>query len=133
MLAQEMNAFLRSRKILSMEQHLTQDAQKAFWCFAIKYADDIHLAEQQQQRTDYRKVLDEATFKKFATLREIRKRLATEENTPAYVIFTDEELAKLAQLEPLTLEAMKSLKGVGEKKIEKYGRYFIPGPNAEKS
>jgi superfamily II DNA helicase RecQ len=66
-------------------------------------------------------------------MREIRKRLAAEESLPAYAIFTDEELANLAKIEDLTLAKMKSVKGIGEKKIEKYGRSFLTESHDKKS
>ena len=133
LLAQELNTFLRSKKILSVDQHLIQDGQAAFWTFCIKYLDDPTVAERDQQKTDYRKVLDEETFKRFAQLRETRKRISTEENIPSYVIFTDAELANLAKLDPLTLENMKTVKGIAERKIEKYGRHFAQREAGEKS
>ena len=76
-------------------------------------------------------MLDEPVFRRFAQLREIRKRLSAEEKTPPYVIFTDAELASLAQFDPLTLEDMKTVKDIGEKKIEKYGHHFATPPAGE--
>ncbi|MBK6931471.1 MAG: HRDC domain-containing protein [Saprospirales bacterium] len=95
-LTEELNFFLRTKKILEVEQQLTRNGQSAFWCLSIKYLDDLATEEKQQQKTDYRKVLDEPVFRRFAQLREIRKRLSAEEKTPPYVIFTDAELASLA-------------------------------------
>lgn len=130
-LTQEMNAFLRAKKILAVEQQLTRDGACAFWSYSIKYLDDLGIAEREQQKTDYRRVLDEPTFQRFARLREIRKQLAAEEKVPPYVIFTDAELAELANFDPLTLNDLKSVKGIGEKKIEKYGRHFATPPSGE--
>ena len=132
LLMQELNVFLRSKKILAVDQHLIQDGPAAFWTFCIKYLDDTTLAERDQQKIDYRKVLDEETFNRFAQLREIRKRISTEENIPSYVIFTDAELSNLAKLDPLTLENMKTVKGVAERKVEKYGRHFVSTKPGEK-
>ena len=66
-------------------------------------------------------------------MREIRKRLAKEEGVPAYAIFTDAEMAELAKIEILTPAAMRKVKGVGEQKIEKFGKYFISQAQDEKS
>lgn len=44
---------------------------------------------------------------------------------PAYAIFTDKELAALAKLEVLTAKNMVEIKGIGQRKVEKYGTYFI--------
>lgn len=128
---EEMNLFLRSKKVLSVEQQFVQNAQGAFWCFCVKYLDEI--AERERAKVDYRQVLDDESFKRFSRMREIRKQLALEEAIPAYAIFTDEELASLAKIEYLTPAAMKRVKGVGEKKVEKYGSHFIAKPTDEKS
>ena len=74
---------------------------------------------------DYKTVLDENTFLKFSILREIRKKIALDEGIPAFAIFTDEELAGLAKLPEITPKSMGSIKGIGEKKIEKYAKFFM--------
>ena len=73
----EMNAFLRSKKVLHVANHLTGDGLDAYWCFCIKYLDDP--AKGAKVKTDYRQLLDEPTFAKFSHLRTIRKQLAQEE------------------------------------------------------
>ena len=83
------------------------------------------MSNTEKPKVDYAKVLDEAIFKRFSKMREIRKRLATEESLPAYAIFTDEELSNMAKIEDLSLAKMKTIKGIGEKKVEKYGLHFI--------
>jgi superfamily II DNA helicase RecQ len=43
-------------------------------------------------------VLDDATFKRFSALREIRKRVGQEDGVPAYAVFTDAELAEIDRI-----------------------------------
>lgn len=64
--------------------------------------------------------MDEASFRRFTEMRQIRKQLAQEEGIPAYAIFTDEEMAELAKLEKRTSANMRKLKGIGPKKMEKF-------------
>lgn len=130
---EEMNVFLRSKKIMQVEDHIVQGGQGAFWCFCIKYLEDGTFSERDKAKVDYRELLDEATFKRFSALREIRKRVAKDDAVPAYAVFTDEELAELAKLTPLTVADMKKIKGIGEKKVEKYGHHFIKSMDHEKS
>ena len=124
-LVDEMNVFLRSKKILQTESHITHDADRAYWSFCIKYIDDVAITDKDKPRVDYKQVLDEASFQRFLKMKEIRKKLANDEGIPAYAVFTDEELAGIAKLEERTLPKMKSVKGIGDKKIEKYGEHFI--------
>jgi superfamily II DNA helicase RecQ len=116
--------------VLQTEHHLVSNAQGSFWCFCIKYLDE-QAESRERQKVDYKQVLDEATFQRFSKLRETRKEIATKEVIPAYAVFTDEELAELAKLDVLTAATMRSVKGVGEKKVEKYGAYFFSKPSDE--
>ena len=59
-------------------------------------------------------------------LRQLRKELAQQEKMPAYIIFSDASLQDIVYKKPLTLEAFADVKGVGEMKLEKYGKTFIP-------
>ncbi len=130
---EEMNAFLRSKKVLQMEQQLISDRHGAVWSFCIKYVEDYSPFNKSKEKVDYKQVLDEASFERFSQLRVIRKRVSQEEAVPAYAIFTDEELAELAKTEQLTAVSMKKVKGIGEKKVEKYGQHFITKSSDEKS
>jgi superfamily II DNA helicase RecQ len=127
----DLNLFLRSKKVLQTEHHLVTLPTGAYWCFCVKYLDE-QLEGHAAKKIDYREVLDEATFQKFSKLREIRKQLAVNEAIPAYAIFTDEELAELARQEVITAATMKGVKGIGEKKVEKYGPHFFTKPSHEK-
>lgn len=128
---EELNTVLRSKKVLQVEQRFVDNPQQgAMWSFCIKYVED-YSPFGKKDKVDYRQVLDEESFKRFSAMREIRRRLSKEEDIPAFSIFTDEELAELAKMEELTIPAMKKVKGVGEKKAEKYGPHFITSKKEE--
>lgn len=125
---QELNSFLKSNKVLEVENHLVSNENGAFWCFCVRYIERSFgesPAGESKRKIDYRKVLDEETFQKFSTLREIRKRVAAEEGISAFIIFTDAELAELAKLDEITEKAMLGIKGVGEKKVGRFAKYFV--------
>ena len=58
-------------------------------------------------------------------LRIQRKRIATENNWPAYVVLSDKTLHELATKKPVTLEAFSDIHGIGKHKLEMYGETFI--------
>jgi ATP-dependent DNA helicase RecQ len=60
----------------------------------------------------------------FQTLRDLRKRLATEAGVPPYVVFTDASLRAMAELRPTTLDAFARIPGVGDRKLAQYGETF---------
>ncbi len=61
----------------------------------------------------------------FDQLRAVRRRLADEENVPAFVVFGDATLKGLAASKPVTPEAMLRVSGVGPAKLARYGEEFL--------
>ena len=61
----------------------------------------------------------------FAALKGKRRALAEDARVPAYVIFPDRTLLEMAATRPQTLDEMRGVSGVGEKKLEKYGAVFL--------
>lgn len=61
----------------------------------------------------------------FAELRQLRKELASEEQVPPFVIFSDASLKDMCIKLPQSEEEFLHVSGVGELKLEKYGAAFI--------
>lgn len=57
----------------------------------------------------------------FEALRGLRKAIAAERSVPPYVIFHDTVLKELARVRPTTVDSMRRVKGVGERKLEDLG------------
>ena len=62
----------------------------------------------------------------FAQLREARARLADRQGVPAFVIFTDAALRDMCARLPRTEEEFLGVSGVGQAKLQRYGREFLP-------
>jgi len=61
----------------------------------------------------------------FEALRQLRSELAKEQSVPPYVIFHDRTLEEMAQSRPQTDDDFRYLGGVGESKLERYGKDFM--------
>ncbi|WP_206197355.1 DNA helicase RecQ [Peribacillus frigoritolerans] len=61
----------------------------------------------------------------FLQLKALRKQLATEENVPPFVVFSDKSLKDMSAKMPKSLEEFLAVQGVGEAKQERYGEVFI--------
>lgn len=61
----------------------------------------------------------------FEKLRWWRMETARSNNLPAYVIFHDNTLREIARAAPATLDELRQVSGVGEKKLESYGWQII--------
>ena len=70
-------------------------------------------------------VVEQTNQPLFERLRKLRKTLADENGVPPYVIFHDKTLHEMAAVQPLELEHMAELSGVGEKKLERFGKAFL--------
>ena len=70
------------------------------------------------QQHDYEKEL-------FEKLKQLRNKIAHEENVPPYIIFSDSTLLDLATYLPLTQSDILKVSGFGAFKAEKYGSSFL--------
>lgn len=61
----------------------------------------------------------------YDALKAARSELAKTQNVPAYVIFHDKTLVELAQHKPKSLQAMLTISGIGEAKLERYGKPLL--------
>ena len=73
-------------------------------------------------KTDIHGPYDEGLFDE---LRRLRKELADAEGKPPYIVFGDATLVQMARDKPLSEEDLLGITGVGERKLEKYGREFL--------
>ena len=61
----------------------------------------------------------------FEQLRALRKRLASEQGVPPYVVFTDRSLHEMARNFPGTEAEMLQITGIGEARLARYGLQFM--------
>ncbi len=69
--------------------------------------------------------LDAAAQARFEALRGWRSEVAREHNLPSYIVFSNATLAEMARRAPATLAELGEVGGVGEKKLEAYGREIL--------
>jgi ATP-dependent DNA helicase RecQ len=61
----------------------------------------------------------------FGRLKKLRKSLADNRRVPAYLIFSDATLIKMAERRPLSTDDLRGIPGVGPKKLAEYGDAFL--------
>ncbi len=67
----------------------------------------------------------EANDPLFEVLRQIRKEIADREKVPPFVVFSDKSLKDMCARRPKDSTQFLEVSGVGESKLEKYGKTFI--------
>jgi ATP-dependent DNA helicase RecQ len=58
-------------------------------------------------------------------LKALRVQLSVDEKVPPYMIFHDSTLREMCLTRPKTLSSLRSILGMGEKKLKKYGDHFL--------
>lgn len=61
----------------------------------------------------------------FSRLKELRKKIASKEKVPPYIVFADTSLKQMATQMPLNEKELLEITGVGEYKLQKYGNIFL--------
>jgi superfamily II DNA helicase RecQ len=123
---EEMNKFLRSHTVIDVDKQLINNGMTSLWTFCVRYLEGfVPTVAQSTEKTDYKEILEPEIFSKYSVLSDCRKELADKNHVPVYVIFTNEELANMAKMEEMKVENVSKIKGIGIKKMEKYGNELI--------
>jgi ATP-dependent DNA helicase RecQ len=80
-----------------------------------------------RERRERLSPVDEGTFDAaiFEALRKWRRAEAEERGVPPYVIFGDRTLRELARVQPSTLTELRDIYGIGDTKLEAFGKTLI--------
>ena len=125
----ELNAFLRSHRILSVDRRWVDLGHDSFWSFCVDFLDGEQStgspARNRSRTKDYKELLSPEDFAVFVKLRDLRKEIAQAEAIPVYAIFTNEQLAKMVETRAKSTAGLEAIAGVGDARIEKYGDKFL--------
>lgn len=124
--AEEVNRFLCVNRIIAIDRQFVHDGANSAWALCVTYVQPSNRPlTGKRGKIDYRDVLSEPDFALFAKLRALRKTLADKEGVPAYALFTNEQLATMVQNRVRTASALREIDGVGEARVDKYGKEFL--------
>lgn len=59
------------------------------------------------------------------SLQQLRKQISEKEHIPAYMLFQDDSLEDMVIKKPTSLDAFSEIRGVGQLKLDKYGKVFV--------
>jgi superfamily II DNA helicase RecQ len=127
----ELNRFLRSVRIVNVQRDFVGHGENSFWGLAVEYlpadgkAPGAKAEDRRQSKVDYKEVLAPQAFALFARLRDWRKETASQEAVPVYTIFTNEQLAHIAEKRISTKAGLQEIDGVGDARIKRYAEAVI--------
>jgi superfamily II DNA helicase RecQ len=123
----ELNSFLSSHRVLSVERRWIEAGTNSLVCFVVEYfasrggtTEPRSNGRANSARIDYREVLSPEDFAVFAKLRDVRKEIAAAESVPAYMVFTNEQLAQVVKTRAATKSDLAKISGLGDARLEKY-------------
>jgi len=123
--AEEFNRFLRSNRVLNVNREFVVQGENSYWALAVEYlsgesAPQAEKKPRPRNRVDYRELLKPEDFALFAKLREWRKETGENEAVPLYTIFTNEQLASMAQQRVSSRNQLAEIDGIGKGRLDKY-------------
>jgi superfamily II DNA helicase RecQ len=122
----ELNAFLRSHRIVNVDKRLIDGERGTGWVFLVEYGNEGSKSQSgSSQRVDYREIFNPVEYALFDKLRNVRKELAEKSGIPVYAVFTNEQLASMVKKPPRTAKDLLSIAGIGESRVKQYGETFV--------
>ena len=82
-------------------------------------------AKQDKERAKVKTKRERVRDELFEVLRQLRRELSRKEGIPPYQIFSDATLEEMAAKRPLLDSELIEISGVGEKKLKRYGNFFM--------
>ena len=98
----EVNLFLRSHRILSVDRHFVQDGANSIWAICVSYLGEARPAAGDRREAPEGRLSRGAFGARFRrcspSSRNLRRNMAEREGAPAYALFTNEQLAEVVKL-----------------------------------
>jgi superfamily II DNA helicase RecQ len=115
---QVIKSFLLTKKVLDIKSDFFKSDNNIYWTVSVIY--ETIMPEEKKDES-----LDEADQHLMMKLKEWRKEKALSAGFPVYLICNNFQLNEIVKKKPKTLEGIKSVKGFGKSKLEKYGREIL--------
>ena len=104
---------------------LTELSQKVLFNDAeVRLTKPVHAADVRPITKEKKTTTSVGDNDLYERLRKLRHRVARKEKIPAYLVFSDATLKAIEQARPINDDDFIKINGVGEHKMEKYGRFF---------
>ncbi len=123
----DLNAFLRSHRILTVARRWVDLGANSFWAVWVDFIESRVAGPggppngAVRGKIDYREKLKPEDFDVFVQMRELRTQLAQEDGIPLYRVMTNDQMAQMVENRARTKADLARISGFGEARIEKYG------------
>ena len=127
----ELNQFLRSHRILSVEHEWVDRGENSFWAVWVEYLEASPPAirdaggRSEKGKVDYKERLSAEDFATYLHLRDLRKTLAADDGVALYAVFTNNQMAEMVEQRVRTRADLAQIAGVGDARVEKYAERVL--------
>ena len=128
-----LNEFLGQHSILKIDKQYHGEGANAFWLYCVEFQTESKSNQpkggrgmQRAPMVDYKKILSPEDFRMYLKLHDWRKTRAAADKIDAhYTIFTNAQLAEIAEKRCQKLKDVKAIAGVGETRIENHSEALL--------
>jgi len=129
----DLNHFLSSVHVLKIQKEFVSNGSDSHFCILVEYIksenqtsnSSTYKNSSSKKKVDYREILSPEDFSLYDTIRTWRKVVAQKEAVQLYTILTNEQMSIIAQKRINTLNGLKEIEGLGDTRIDKYGKEII--------
>lgn len=134
----EMNSFIANHRVLSRRVFATKNGEDSFLTVLLEVPEETRLPGQgtppkidTSVQSDGPKLgcperqMTKEEEEILAELKQCRNEIASNLRTHLYRVATNEDLQALAMLRPKNINELRRVKGMGEKRAEQFGKFFL--------
>ncbi len=117
--------FIEDRELLSLSDHIVEFDREPMMVLCVTYRDVMEPVNRTppfvSRKSNPRDRLDDTEKALFDVLRLWRNKRAEAAGGPAYIVFTNEQLAEVARRRPQGLVDLSKIPGIGEARLGQFG------------
>ena len=130
----ELVDFTAANEVVSVQNHLVTTPHAVSLAFVVLHRGPLGSptvrppgvgGDKTKDRTDWRATVPEGDRSFFDVLRTWRNERADRLGKPAWVLFTNEQLAEIVKRRPATLTALAEVPGLGDARVKDFGEELV--------
>jgi superfamily II DNA helicase RecQ len=124
----ELQSFLEHREALDVSEHFLVHERVPTWALLVSYrdVDPLHgMTRSPKKKWDPTAALSAEDRPLYEALRQWRNERAKRDGRPAYVLFTNRQMAEVAGVRPANLTALEAIEGIGEGRVRDLGEEVL--------
>ncbi|RLC21736.1 MAG: HRDC domain protein [Deltaproteobacteria bacterium] len=129
---EDVRKFMADKEIISVRDQFFIRNNIPYWSVMLEYnpvSEDKPLHKKRksdkERKEEYRELLTDNSMPLFNYLREWRNERAKKGGLAPFVLFTNRQLAEIADKAPESLDKLATIEGVGKAKLENYGKEVL--------